>query len=385
MKLWRPIGIISLACLTIFANILSVPAGALTEAEQRKLDELNAQSRELGDRINELQGQVDDLNAKAAELAAQAKTLENQIAVLQNQQAKLKAEIELEQAEYEQILEDIEAVEKRIAENSETIGYVIAQYYYNDSISTIERLASSENFSSFVDEEVRLSSVSDTLAAIVEENKNLKRELEIKKKNAEMILADLEEQKAELAATEKQQAELLALTRSSQTEYVNKKNEVDAQRKALQNEQYRINQEAARILNAHITSGDPNKGGYPYAKYCPSGIDSFVDRWGMYVCECVSYTAWKVEQNYGITLRWGGRGNAKQWPANARAAGYRVSSVPKVGSVAIRQAGRYGHAAWVEWTDGTTVKVSQYNWTRGEFSVMTVHKSMFEDYIYFGG
>ena len=385
MKIWRPIGIIAIACLTIFSSILSIPATALTAAEQQKLDELNAQSRELSERINELQGQVNEYNAIAAELAAQVKTIENQIAVLQNQQAKLKAEIELEQAEYEQILEEITAVEKRISENSETIGYVIAQYYYNDSVSTIERLASSENFSSFVDEEVRLTSVTDTLADIVEENKNLKRELEVKKKNAEMILADLEEQKAELAETEKQQAELLAKTRSSQTEYVNKKNEVDAQRRALQNEQYRINQEAARILNAHITSGDPNKGGYPYAKYCPNGIDSFVDRWGMYVCECVSYTAWKVEQNYGITLRWGGRGNAKQWPANARSAGYRVTSTPRVGAVAIRQAGRYGHAAWVEWTDGATVKVSQYNWTRGEFSVMTVDKSMFEDYIYFGG
>ena len=385
MKLWRPISIIALACVILFSTCLSLPASALTAAEQKKLDELNAQSRELGNKINELQGQVNDLNAKAAELAAQAATIENQIAVLQNQQAKLKAEIELEQAEYEQILQDIDAVQKRINENSDTIGYVIAQYYYNDSVSTIERLASSENFSTFVDEEVRLSSVSDTLAAIVEENKNLKKELEVKKKNAEMILEDLKEQKAELAATEKQQAELLAQTRSSQADYVSRKNAVDAQKKALLNEQYRVNQEAAKLLNAQITSGDPNKGGYPYSKYCPSGIDSFVDRWGMYVCECVSYAAWKVEQNYGITLRWGGRGNAKQWPANARAAKYPVSSVPKYGAVAIRMSGTYGHAAWVEWTDGVTVKVSQYNWTRGEFSVMTVNKSMFDYYIYFGG
>ena len=385
MKLWRPISIIALACVTLFSSCLSMPASALTAAEQKKLDELNAQSRELGNKINELQGQVNDLNAKAAELAAQAATIENQIAVLQNQQAKLKAEIELEQAEYEQILQDIEAVQKRINENSDTIGYVIAQYYYNDSVSTIERLASSENFSTFVDEEVRLSSVSDTLAAIVEENKNLKKELEIKKKNAEMILEDLKEQKAELAATEKQQAELLAQTRSSRADYVSRKNAVDAQKKALLNEQYRVNQEATKLLNAQITSGDPNKGGYPYAKYCPGGIDSFVDRWGMYVCECVSYAAWKVEQNYGITLRWGGRGHAKQWPANARAAGYTVSTVPKYGAVAIRMSGTYGHAAWVEWTDGVSVKVSQYNWTRGQFSVMTSSKNMFDYYIYFGG
>ena len=385
MKLWRPISIIALACVTIFSSILTLPVAALTAAEQQKLDELNAQSQALGQQISALQNQVNDYNALAAELASQASTIENQIAILQNQQAKLKAEIELEEAEYQQIIEDIAAVQKRIDENSETIGYVIAQYYYNDSVSTIERIASSESFSSFVDEEVRLSSVSDTLAAIVEENKNLKKELEIKKKNAEMILADLKEQKAELAETERQQAQLLAETRANQANYVSKKNQLNAEKKKLQEEQYRINQEAARILNAHITSGDPNKGGYPYAKYCPGGIDSFVDRWGMYVCECVSYAAWKVEQNYGIVLRWGGRGNAKQWPANARAAGYRVTNVPKYGAVAIRMAGTYGHAAWVEWTDGVNVKVSQYNWTRGQFSVMEVNKSMFDYYIYFGG
>ena len=106
MKLWRPISIIALACVILFSTCLSLPASALTAAEQKKLDELNAQSRELGNKINELQGQVNNLNAKAAELAAQAATIENQIAVLQNQQAKLKAEIELEQAEYEQILQD---------------------------------------------------------------------------------------------------------------------------------------------------------------------------------------------------------------------------------------------------------------------------------------
>ena len=97
MKLWRPISIIALACVTIFSSILTLPVTALTAAEQQKLDELNAQSQALGQKINELQNEVNGYNALAAELAAQANTIENQIAILQNQQAKLKAEIELEE------------------------------------------------------------------------------------------------------------------------------------------------------------------------------------------------------------------------------------------------------------------------------------------------
>ena len=110
---------------------------------------------------------------------------------MQNQQAALKAQIDLKQAEHDQLVIEIETVQRRINENSETIGYIIAQYYYNDSVSTIERIASSESFSSFVDEEVRLSSISDTLSEIIEENKNLKEELNVKKKNAELIIKDL--------------------------------------------------------------------------------------------------------------------------------------------------------------------------------------------------
>jgi surface antigen len=104
----------------------------------------------------------------------------------------------------------------------------------------------------------------------------------------------------------------------------------------------------------------------------------------MYICECVSYTAWKVYQTYGYMPYWGGRGNANQWLNNARRAGYTVSSTPKPGTVGISLNGPYGHAVWVEYVSGDQVHVSQYNWTRGEYSEMTVHKGMFQ-YIYFGG
>ena len=139
----------------------------------------------------------------------------------------------------------------------------------------------------------------------------------------------------------------------------------------------------ARQYGGTITAGDPNKGGYPYSGVCPRLKDAYADRWGMYICECVSYTAWKVYQTYGYMPYWGGRGNANQWINNARAAGYLVTSEPRAGYVGISLSGPYGHAVWVEWVSGDQVHVSQYNWTRGEYSEMTVNKRMFT-YIYFG-
>jgi surface antigen len=375
MKRWRNLFCLITAIAVVFASVSSSRVAAYTQDD---LNEVNA-------KIKDLNNQIKGYEEEASALARKADSIANKIATLQNQQAKLKVQIDLKQAEHDQLVMEIEKVQQRINDNSETIGYIIAQYYYNDSVSTIERIASSDSFSSFVDEEVRLSSFSDTLSEIVEENKNLKEELNIKKQNAELIIKDLSAQKAQLAANELEQAQLLAETRNSEAEYRKLKSAANSEKSALEAQQSAILADLARQYGVSgVTAGDPNKGGYPYSGVCPKQKDAYADRWGMYICECVSYTAWKVYQTYGYMPYWGGRGNAKQWPANARAAGYTVTNVPKPGAVGISMSGPYGHAVWVEYVSGNNVHVSQYNWTRGEYSEMTVNKGMFQ-YIYFGG
>ena len=374
MKVWRNLFCLAVAITIIFSCILhTTVVAAYTQDDYNKVT----------NEINNLRSQINEYEAQASALAAKANTISNQIAILQNQQATLKTQIDLKQAEHDQLVIEIETVQNRINENSDTVGFIIAQFYYNDSVSTIERLASSENFSTFVDEEVKLTSISDTLSDIIEENKNLKEELTVKKKNAELILKDLNTQKQQLAASEAEQARLLAETRSSEAEYQKLKSDANGQKAELEKKQQAILADLARQYGGTVTPGDPGKGGYPYSGVCPQQKDAYSDRWGMYICECVSYTAWKVYQTYGYMPYWGGRGNANQWLNNARAAGYLVTSEPRPGYVGISLSGPYGHAVWVEWVNGNQVHVSQYNWTRGEYSEMTVNKGMFT-YIYFG-
>ena len=147
--------------------------------------------------------------------------------------------------------------------------------------------------------------------------------------------------------------------------------------------------ELAKQYSVTITHGDPKKGGYPYSERCPEEKDKFADQWGMYICESASYAAWRVYDAYGYMPYWGGKGNPKQWPANARAAGYAVSNTPKVGAVGISMGGAYGHAVWVEAVSGNRVYVSQYNAinaatnnTAGEYSEQWVDQGMYQ-YIYF--
>jgi surface antigen len=124
------------------------------------------------------------------------------------------------------------------------------------------------------------------------------------------------------------------------------------------------------ILNARYNigdfKGDPNNGGYPSA-WAHAAQDSMIDNWGMYNRECVSYTAFKVHQDY-LSGRdahdmpwWGGVGNANQWDEDARAFGIPVDSNPTPGSIAISNAGFFGHAMYVEAVNGNQIYVQQYN------------------------
>ena len=84
--------------------------------------------------------------------------------------------------------------------------------------------------------------------------------------------------------------------------------------------------------------------------------------------ECTSYAAWMGSQRWGRTwpLAWGNAGN---WPnAARRVVGFRVDTVPEVGSVMalgplVNGAGQVGHVAWVEGIGADTVTVSEYDFS----------------------
>lgn len=381
MKTWRRLTYLGFVVILVAACVVTVPAMAYTKND---LNEINA-------KIDNLEDQIQTYENQASSLAAQADSLENQIAIMQNEQATLQAQIDLKQAEHDQIVADIAVIQERINDNSETIGHVVAQYYYNNDVSTVERLASSNSFSSYVDEEVHLSSMTDTLSDVIKENNNLKAEMTQKKKDAELILADLSTQKQQLEAKKVEQATLLAETRNNESSYRQLKASASSEKAKLEDQQADI---IAALFpkNTNISAGDPNKGGYPYSGKCPAAKlngTQYSDPWGMYICECVSYAAWRVYHAYGYMPYWGGRGNAKQWPSNAQAAGYTVNHTPTAGSVGIITSGAYGHAVWVEAvnSDGT-INISQYNYRingiRGQYSEMkNVSPGVYQYFIHF--
>ena len=126
------------------------------------------------------------------------------------------------------------------------------------------------------------------------------------------------------------------------------------------------------------------KGGYKYANECP-GASSY-DDWGMTKCQCVSYGANRVYNKHGKFPNWRGRGNAYEWPENARQEGFLVSSTPKPGVIGVQPRGQYssyGHVVWVEKVEGDRVFISEYNWSGSrDYNERWTDASNFQ-YIYF--
>lgn len=113
---------------------------------------------------------------------------------------------------------------------------------------------------------------------------------------------------------------------------------------------------ATAIVHQQNDGFDPNGGSGPVVTGGPVS-------WPLGVC-----TYWanlRYHQLTGIWVTW--RGNAYQWAAGARAAGWNVSQTPHVPSIivlmpGVQGASGYGHVAVVESASGNTVHTSNMNW-----------------------
>ena len=345
----------------VWADEYQAQINALTQqnaANRSALTELESVAQGYADAIQKLQQQIDALQASInANLDLQAQ--------LQKQIAEAQAEIDRQRAI---LAEDVKAM------------------YVDGTPSSLEMLASSRDFSDYVDKQEYRSRVQTKLQDTLKKIAELQKQLQVQKAKVEALIKDMQIQQGQLNADRAKQWELLNLNEQQQASY-------DAQIKAnnskvaqLRAEQAAANRRLSGGTSGGVTAGDPSHGGYP-AYLNNAAQDSLVDPWGMYNRECVSYTAWKVYSTYGYMPYWGGVGNANQWPGNAARAGIPTSSTPRVGSVAVWNVGYYGHVMWVEAVNADgSIWISQYNYDfNGRYSEMYVSAGMASNltYIYF--
>lgn len=341
------------------------------------------------DQINALKVEIESYNQQAALLAAKASTLQSAVAELQYQASIIQTQIEISQAKYDQLVAKIAETEKRISDNKDALGKTIADMYVEDQVTPIEMIASSKNISEYMDKQEFRSSMRNQLTSTIAEIKTLKTQLESQKVDAGRVLADQKSQHEALVAKQNEQQQLLADTQGQESAYQQLTNANNSRISQLRSQQAAELAARANSYGGSYTSspGDGTRGGYPSA-WMNAPLDAYVDDWGMYTRECVSYAAFKVQQAYGNMPYWGGRGNAHQWDDNAIAAGIKVSSVPAAGTVGVINDGYYGHVGWVESVNADgTINISHFNinWSGDYAEWYNLRPTYFDAYIYFGG
>lgn len=317
---------------------------------------------EFDDQINALRQQNATAQSSLNQLVDQASSYQDAINQLQAQINAIQAAIAANEAQQAQLQAEITAKQLEIDNQKSVLANDVKTVYINGQLTPVEMLATSNSLSDYIDKQEAYSKVQDAIQNTLSQIQALQRSLQAKKAEVDQLLVSQHAQNDQLAAAKAQQDSLLAYNQDQQ-------NAFNAQISSNSSKIADLRRQQA-ILNARYNignfRGDPNNGGYP-SVWANAPQDSMVDSWGMYNRECVSYTAFMVHQDYlsGRNSRdmpwWGGIGNANQWDDNARAYGIPVDSNPTSGSIAISNAGFYGHAMYVEAVNGNQIYVRQYN------------------------
>lgn len=350
------------------------------------------------DQINAIQREIDQYEAQAAQLRGQADTLQQKLTALSLEKAQIQAQVDISQAQYDKLIAQIAQTEKDIKSNQDGLGEIIANMYVDDSITPLEMLASSKSIGDFVDKQEFRTVIRDQLSTTIDKIKKLKEDLEVQKADTTKVLANQKNSRDALAVKEAEQQALVNQTRGEEAAY----QQLSASQKAKQ-AQIREQQQAAIAAAIARTGGatviaSGADGDYPWnSSTCPmvgywstGGADGNGGDGRGYGCrQCASYAAWRVAKETGrYPISWG---NATNFPASARSAGYQTGTSPRAGSLGVmhaRSAGvPEGHVVWVEAVNGDgTLVVSQYNYNYGAgygmYSKMVMSASVFNEYVY---
>jgi len=349
----------------------------------------------LQQQINNLQNQNAVAQGSVDSLQSQAKSFQNAINLLQSQINAMQIAISANQQRISDLQNKIVKAQADLDYQKSVLASDVRAIYVGGSVSTIEQLASSKNMNVFVDQQTYQKAVEGKIQKTLTEIAQLQNQLNTQKAQVQQTLNLQQVQNAQLASDQQKQQSMLGYNQSQQDSYNQQIQSNQSKIVLLRQEQLAANKKLD--TTGSLTTSGSCGGTYPSSatgmfgswgcNYAHSsdfvpGCD-YMDNWGMCNRECVSYTAWMVYSNYGISTN--GFGNAKDWIFSAQRIGIPVGSTPKIGSVAIYTGGTYGHAMWVVGVEGNQVHVLSYNDNYdGNFYDHYVNSSSLT-FIYFGG
>lgn len=351
--------------LTTTVVVVSV-SGVNIFINTNKPNIVEAQSvSELRAQVAALEQQIRENSSKAAQLASEANSLQQKIAEFDNQIAGVEAQIQLTGLKIKQLEEELIAAQKELDRQKELLKTTLVALYKKGDISDFELLVGSQSFSQFVNEQEYLERLKEGIQKSTEKVIELKQQIQINKTEQEKLLKEQEDQKKALDSARAERQRVLDYTRGQESGYRQMVND-------LKSQQIELNRKIFAQSSTQNFAGDPNKGGYP-AIWANAPMNSYVDTWGMFSRQCVSYAAFKVSQSgRNMPRNWpsyyyrygpGHGGNARDWLGNAAIDGIPFDKNPRAGDVGVLPVGTYGHVVYVERVlDDGRIYISHYNY-----------------------
>ncbi len=366
---------IMIICAAFFIGPIIVHAASCSSAAdcQAQINNLSNQNAQAQQSVSSLESQAQNYQEAINSLGSQISSLQQEISSNEAKQDSLNTQIASNQAELVQ--------QKAILAND------IETMYVSGQLTPVEMLATSDNLSDFIDQQVAYNDVQQKIQGTVDQINTLQQSLQNQKIQVDQLVSTEQTQNSQLSYVESQQQQLLGYNQSQQAAY----------NQQISNDNADVSQLTAQLIalnNAgNTTESSLCGGGYPTStKSSITGVDwgcdlpqdNTEDNWAMLNRECVSYTAYMTATKYDVsTLNWG---DAYQWIASAENAGYSVDQTPSAGSIAIRnrdysQPGDVGHAMYVVSVNGSdSITVEEYNeHYNGTFDERTFAPSSYDD------
>lgn len=355
---------------------------------------VNAQ--DIDSQISSANSQIQNLNNQKQAVASQVDQLSQDLTNVQSRINSVQAEQETAKANLEVLKAEISKLETLIAERNEKLKDQARAVQVNGARSYVDFLLNADSITDVVN---RIGVIVDLVGAnrqLMQEQARDKEQVETKEQAQK---ANLAQQEANEAQLQNLQSELSATFNKHKATLANLSNEeleAIAARDGLVQEKERLAAEKARadaekaaaqkaaeaakeamlkateesVAQAAATtaaatvstpatiaakSATPAKAanivvGGSFAAPDPSFVAALN---GGYFGQCTYYMYNRFAQ-LGSPIRTTGLGNAAEWPANAAAAGYGVSSTPRAGTAIVFQRGVggadpvYGHVGFVE-------------------------------------
>ena len=358
---------------------------------------VNAQ--DIDSQINTANSQIQNLNNQKQAVASQVDQLSQDLSNVQSRINSVQAEQETAKANLEVLKAEISKLETLIAERNERLKDQARAVQVNGARSYVDFLLNADSITDVVN---RIGVIVDLVGAnrqLMQEQARDKEQVETKEQAQK---ANLAQQEANEAQLQNLQSELSATFNKHKATLANLSNEeleAIAARDGLVQEKERLAAEKARadaekaaaqkaaeeakeamlkateeaVAKAAATpaaatastpatiaakseaASTPAKAanivvGGSFAAPDPSFVAALN---GGYFGQCTYYMYNRFAQ-LGSPIRTTGLGNAAEWPANAAAAGYGVSSTPRAGTAIVFQRGVggadpvYGHVGFVE-------------------------------------